>query len=76
MYYSMPASRWPELDSLSLRRKCQFGEDIAAKTYLNDATFPSVGVGVAKRGSLGVDRLGHKGKSDNGALYLRFGHSF
>jgi len=60
---------------------CQFGEDIAGRNLsCGDATFPSVGVGVSymlKAEASVLIRLEiAKGKSDNEALYLRFGHSF
>ena len=60
---------------------CQFGEDIAGRDIsCGDATFPSVGVGVSymlKAEASVLIRLEiAKGKSDNEALYLRFGHSF
>ena len=60
---------------------CQFGEDIAGRDLsCGDATFPSVGVGVSymlKAEASVLIRLEiAKGKSDNEALYLRFGHSF
>ena len=60
---------------------CQFGEDIAGRDLsCGDATFPSVGVGVSymlKAEASVLIRLEiAKGKSDNEAIYLRFGHSF
>ena len=60
---------------------CQFGEDIAGRDLsCGDAMFPSVGVGVSymlKAEASVLIRLEiAKGKSDNEALYLRFGHSF
>ncbi len=60
---------------------CQFGEDIAGRDLsCGDATFPSVGVGVSymlKAEASVLIRLEiAKGKSDNEALYPRFGHSF
>ena len=60
---------------------CQFGEDIAGEDLdCGDATFPSIGVGVSymlKAEASVLIRLEiAKGKSDNEALYLRFGHSF
>ena len=60
---------------------CQFGEDVAGRDLsCGDATFPSVGVGVSyllKAEASVLIRLEiAKGKSDNEALYLRFGHSF
>jgi hypothetical protein len=60
---------------------CQFGEDIAGRDLsCGDATFPSVGVGLSymlKAEASVLIRLEiAKGKSDNEALYLRFGHSF
>ena len=60
---------------------CQFGEDIAGRDLsCGDATFPSVGVGVSymlkAEASVLIRLEMAKGKSDNEALYLRFGHSF
>ena len=60
---------------------CQFGEDIAGRDLsCGDATFPSVGVGVSymlkPEASVLIRLEIAKGKSDNEALYLRFGHSF
>ena len=60
---------------------CQFGEDLAGRDLsCSDATFPSIGVGVSymlKAEASVLIRLEiAKGKSDNEALYLRFGHSF
>ena len=60
---------------------CQFGEDLAGRDLsCNDATFPAIGVGVSymlKAEASVLIRLEiAKGKSDNEALYLRFGHSF
>ena len=60
---------------------CQFGEDITGRDLsCSDATFPSIGVGVSymlKEDASVLIRLEiAKGKSDNEALYLRFGHSF
>ena len=60
---------------------CQFGEDIAGRNLsCGDATFPSVGVGVSymlkPEASVLIRLEIAKGKSDNEALYLRFGHSF
>ena len=60
---------------------CQFGEDIAGEDLdCGDATFPSIGAGVSymlKAEASVLIRLEiAKGKSDNEALYLRFGHSF
>ena len=60
---------------------CQFGEDITGEDLdCGDATFPSIGVGVSymlKAEASVLIRLEiAKGKSDNEALYLRFGHSF
>ena len=60
---------------------CQFGEDIAGRDLsCGDATFPSVGVGVSymlKAEASVLIRLEiAKGKSDNEAMYLRFGHLF
>ena len=60
---------------------CQFGEDITGRDLsCSDATFPSIGVGASymlKEDASVLIRLEiAKGKSDNEALYLRFGHSF
>ena len=60
---------------------CQFGEDIAGRDLsCSDATFPSIGVGVSymlkEEASVLIRLEIAKGKSDNEALYLRFGHSF
>ena len=60
---------------------CQFGEDLAGRDLsCSDATFPAIGVGVSymlKAEASVLIRLEiAKGKSDNEALYLRFGHSF
>ncbi len=60
---------------------CQFGEDIAGRDLsCSDETFPSIGVGVSymlkEEGSVLIRLEIAKGKSDNEALYLRFGHSF
>jgi len=60
---------------------CQFGEDITGRDLsCGDATFPSVGVGVSymlkEEASVLIRLEIAKGKSDNEALYLRFGHSF
>ena len=60
---------------------CQFGEDITGRDLsCSNATFPSIGVGVSymlKEDASVLIRLEiAKGKSDNEALYLRFGHSF
>ena len=60
---------------------CQFGEDIVGRDLsCSDETFPSIGVGVSymlKAEASVLIRLEiAKGKSDNEALYLRFGHSF
>ena len=60
---------------------CQFGEDIAGKELsCGDATFPSVGIGMSymlKAEASVLIRLEiAKGKSDNEAMYLRFGHLF
>jgi hypothetical protein len=60
---------------------CQFGEDITGRDLsCGDATFPSIGMGVSymlKEDASVLIRLEiAKGKSDNEALYLRFGHSF
>jgi len=60
---------------------CQFGEDIAGKDLsCGDATYPSLGVGVSymlkEEASVLIRLEIAKGKSDNEALYLRFGHPF
>ena len=60
---------------------CQFGEDITGRDLsCGDATFPSIGVGVSymlkEEASVLIRLEIAKGKSDNEALYLRFGHSF
>ena len=60
---------------------CQFGEDIAGKSLsCSDATYPSLGVGVSyllkEEASVLIRLEIAKGKSDNEALYLRFGHPF
>ncbi|MGI9313635.1 MAG: hypothetical protein ACR2PN_02940 [Luminiphilus sp.] len=60
---------------------CQFGEDITGKSLsCSDATYPSLGVGVSymlkEEASVLIRLEIAKGKSDNEALYLRFGHLF
>ena len=60
---------------------CQFGEDLAGRDLsCSDATFPAIGVGVSymlkEEASVLIRLEIAKGKSDNEALYLRFGHSF
>ena len=60
---------------------CQFGEEITGKSLsCSDATYPSLGVGVSymlkEEASVLIRLEIAKGKSDNEALYLRFGHPF
>ena len=60
---------------------CQFGEDFAGKDLsCGDATYPSLGLGVSymlkEEASVLIRLEIAKGKSDNEALYLRFGHPF
>jgi hypothetical protein len=60
---------------------CQFGEDIAGREIdCGENTYPSIGFGISylvKEEASVVIRLEvAKGKNDNEALYLRFGHSF
>ena len=60
---------------------CQFGTDIAG-TDINcaDNTYPSAGVGLSylldEAASILIRMELAKGKNDNEAIYLRFGHSF
>ena len=60
---------------------CQFGVDILNRDVsCNDALFPAFGAGVSymlkEEASLLIRLEFAKGKSDNEAVYLRFGHSF
>ena len=60
---------------------CQFGDDIAGqKINCSDHTFPSVGAGISymlkEEASVLIRLEIAKGKNDNDALYLRFGHAF
>lgn len=60
---------------------CQFGEDINGSDIgCGDHTFPSVGVGLSymlkEEASVLIRLEVAKGKNDNEALYLRFGHPF
>ena len=60
---------------------CQFGVDILNRDVsCDDALFPAVGAGVSymlkEEASLLIRLEFAKGKSDNEAVYLRFGHSF
>ena len=60
---------------------CQFGDDITGRDIdCKDNTYPSVGVGVSyvldEAASILIRLELAKGKSDNEAIYLRFGHSF
>ena len=60
---------------------CQFGEDISGKDIsCSDNAYPSIGMGVSylldEAASILIRLEVAKGKNDNEALYLRFGHSF
>jgi hypothetical protein len=60
---------------------CQFGVDILNRDVsCDDALFPAFGAGVSymlkEEASLLIRLEFAKGKSDNEAVYLRFGHSF
>ena len=60
---------------------CQFGVDILNRDVsCDDALFPAYGAGVSymlkEEASLLIRLEFAKGKSDNEAVYLRFGHSF
>ncbi len=60
---------------------CQFGEDLVGRDLsCSDATYPSLGIGVSymlkEEASVLIRLEIAKGKSDNEALYLRFGHPF
>lgn len=60
---------------------CQFGEDLAGKDIdCLDNTYPSIGMGISyllnEAASVLIRLELAKGKSDNEAIYLRFGHSF
>ena len=60
---------------------CQFGVDILNRDVsCDDALFPAVGAGgsymLKEEASLLIRLEFAKGKSDNEAVYLRFGHSF
>jgi hypothetical protein len=60
---------------------CQFGDDITGRDMdCTDNTYPSVGLGVSyvldEAASILIRLELAKGKSDNEAIYLRFGHSF
>ena len=59
----------------------QFGDDIAGNNIeCSEHTFPSVGAGasymVKEEASLLIRLEIAKGKNDNEAIYLRFGHAF
>ena len=60
---------------------CQFGDDIAGQDMeCSEHTFPSVGAGISymlkEEASVLIRLEIAKGKNDNEALYLRFGHAF
>lgn len=60
---------------------CEYGDDIAGQSLsCKDETYPSVGVGLSymlkEEASILIRLEVAKGKSDNEALYLRFGHPF
>ena len=60
---------------------CQFGDDIGGRSLsCEDETYPSIGAGVSfmlkEEASVLVRLEIAKGKSNNEALYLRFGHPF
>ena len=60
---------------------CQFGDDIAGSSIdCDDNVYPSVGIGlsylVKEEASVLIRLEVAKGKNDNEALYLRFGHPF
>ena len=60
---------------------CQYGKDIAGQSLsCEDETYPSVGVGLSyvlkEEASILIRLEIAKGKSNNEALYLRFGHPF
>ena len=60
---------------------CQFGVDILNRDVsCDDALFPAIGAGVSymlkEEASVLIRLEFAKGKSDNEAVYLRFGHSF
>ena len=60
---------------------CQFGDDIGGRSLsCEDETYPSIGVGLSfmlkEEASVLIRLEVAKGKSDNEALYLRFGHPF
>ena len=60
---------------------CQFGDDIAGQDMeCSKHTFPSVGAGISymlkEEASVLIRLEIAKGKNDNEALYLRFGHAF
>jgi len=60
---------------------CQFGDDIAGHDIeCLEHTFPSVGAGISymvkEEASVLIRLEIAKGKNDNEALYLRFGHAF
>ena len=60
---------------------CQFGVDILNRDVsCDDALFPAIGAGLAymlkEEASVLIRLEFAKGKSDNEAVYLRFGHSF
>ena len=60
---------------------CQFGDDIGGRSLsCEDETYPSIGVGLSfmlkEEASVLIRLEIAKGKSDNEALYLRFGHPF
>ena len=60
---------------------CQYGEDIAGRDIdCSDNAYPSIGLGMSyllqEEASVLIRLEVAKGKHDNEALYLRFGHSF
>ena len=60
---------------------CQFGDDISGNDIeCSEHTFPSVGAGISymvkEEASVLIRLEIAKGKNDNEALYLRFGHAF
>ena len=60
---------------------CEYGDDIAGQSLsCKEETYPSVGVGLSyvlkEEASILIRLEVAKGKSDNEALYLRFGHPF
>jgi len=60
---------------------CEYGDDIAGQSLsCKEETYPSVGGGLSyllkEEASILIRLEVAKGKSDNEALYLRFGHPF